>query len=64
MSGLSSVKNKPIKIMGKNKIVIGLLKIKQRTPAQYFQHKIFISDVPTKMIDGNIVTVSFKYKRL
>ena len=29
--------------MGKNKIVIGLLKIKQRTPAQYFQHKIFIS---------------------
>ena len=31
--------------MGKNRIVIGLLKIKQRTPTQYFQHKIFISSL-------------------
>ena len=36
-SGLSSVKNKPIKIMGRNKIVIGLLKIKHKTQTQYSQ---------------------------
>ena len=43
MSGLSSVKNKPIKIMGENKIVIELLELEQKAQTQYFSYKIFIS---------------------
>ena len=37
--------------MGGNKIVIGLLKLKQKTQTQYSTHKIFISSLGFQRIN-------------